>query len=305
MKSRIYAFVVVSAALLFFSARLYVGSTQNPYSNMSTTRAETSSVDDVESAPTHTYVRDRLQKTTEVLSVALPSNAGDDAANVLTEGFNSLLIADLCDDPRFSKTHSTSQLITHARSVGNTAQAEHAQRQIETLCQSPHKDTHGSDTLPSPSDFLIDNSRLVQDVHVLMTVIEEDIAAGRDVDSSDLEELIGKKLSESTSFYEMAEITSTLSDDTAVLAHALGKFGYPSGVQQDTAGAANLIAACRIFGGCEANSPFAILSCFLVCTKAMSVEEHVLWSLPERDHAQAFQAANAIVAARLAGSAGH
>lgn len=227
-----------------------------------------------------------------------PVSATGDSQNATDVLMDSVAVADLCDDPVLQKAVDTGALIhryiadpNHSRRVAQTTQ-----QSIGKLCRGDH--SIGS--LPEgaerdPFTYLAAHSTSFQETLAYVEIQKEGELT--DEARNELDLFVLRKIREARGLHELLETLTTLGQTRSV-ASALGVYGYPSNLDDDSAGYAAIIASCEIFGGCNAESPFAIRLCFLVCEQPMSASEFALNSVPAMRQRDLERAAAAIVAAR-------
>lgn len=219
----------------------------------------------------------------------------DDATDAL---FDSVAIADLCDDPASGKSLETKTLIRHyisdprhSRGVVRTTEQSikrlcGGDRPAVTLAEGGERD---------PLKYLTAHSTSFQETLAFVEMQKDGKLTGDARDQ--LNEFVLRKIRDAQGLHELIETLVALGQTRSV-ASALGVYGYPSNLDDDSAGYAAIIASCEIFGGCKAESPFAIRLCFLVCEQPMSASEFALNSVPAMRQRDLERAAAAIVAAR-------
>jgi hypothetical protein len=210
--------------------------------------------------------------------------------------------ADLCDDPRIEKSASVQDLIAYAKKNGDEARVANTQAQLKHLCNPSNMLL--SVPLVQMKDretYIAENSELVQDVIAFAGLaIEVDADGKRPVGDEEVMRFVRQHIEQASSLHEFLEVVRVLGD-AGLLKVALRDSSYPQGIQRDVEAAAAILAGCALFGGCGANSVFAINLCFLNCTRPLSAEEYAIATISSRDVDTAQLAAAAIVNVKRGG----
>jgi hypothetical protein len=207
--------------------------------------------------------------------------------------------ADLCDDPRIEKGATVQDLIAYARKNVDVAKLANTQAQLKALCDPSN--TILSLPLVQFKDretYIAEHSEFVQDAIAFASLaVEVDSDGKRPMDNDEVVRFVKKHVVQPTSLHEFLEVLRVLGD-SGLLKVALRNSGYPQVIQRDVEAAAAILAACGIFGGCEADSVFSVGLCFLNCVRPMSADEFAVSTIPVRDVDTAERAAAAIVNTR-------
>ncbi len=212
--------------------------------------------------------------------------------------FNSVAVLDLCDDPSLKKDVSTTALIEHYKSQHGPSSnvALTTERSVKSLCSSERHTLSGNSNLErDPYSYFIKESKSFQEAVAFAELLGSGEATGKD--ERQIQTFVLEKIRSSDSMYEFLETMSVFSE-TPALSMSLKDFRYPTALDKNIADYAAIIAACNIFGGCDARSPFSVRLCFLTCETPMSASEFAMHSVAEIDRGKLDSAVSAILAAR-------
>lgn len=225
----------------------------------------------------------------------------EDASNLDPEILTAVvLVLDYCNDPRFPRpsTLDPGLLISHAETSGDTARALLARQSLERLCDA---------TLPlSPAlhekldQIGFDPQAAVLDAAIAERVLLDARAdGGSDPDSVALEGTL-ELLATADGFHVYVQI-GQIASEHGLLQRFLNEQagGAPHFIQPETSNEAVVLAACRIFGGCDPLSLVSITRCFLLCDSAMGLEDLVTEHLSPAQLRQARLLAHHLVLDRL------
>lgn len=218
---------------------------------------------------------------------------GDEIDNMM----DSWAAADLCDGDAVSKDVSARSLLEHYKTKHGAQDAVvlATEELIESVCHSRTIKVSISEPYKDRRDVLFQNSPLFQDVAAFSDILNN--GAHKPVPPSEVEGFVVSAVQRASGRYELLETLTLLSNSRAIKI-GLSKFYYPAHIDPEVADYANIVAACRVFGGCGPYSAYSAQLCFLQCDHPMGAEEFARTAIPPRDLVTFEQAINAILAAR-------
>ncbi|MCK9539193.1 hypothetical protein [Dokdonella sp.] len=226
----------------------------------------------------------------------------DGSAHVeLADGIDNMMdswaAADLCDGDAVSKDVSARSLLEHYKTKHGPQDAVvlATEELIESVCHSRKTNVIISEPYKDRRDVLFQSSPLFQDVVAFSDILNN--GAHKPVPSSEVEGFVVSAVQRASGRYELLETLTLLSNSRAIKI-GLSKFYYPTHINPEVADYANIVAACRVFGGCGPYSAYSAQLCFLQCDHPMGAEEFARTAISPRDLVTFEQAINAILAAR-------
>lgn len=242
-------------------------------------------------APTALLQPHAIRRASELSRLLAADPEGKDADLAIS----ALLLMDYCSDPRLPRATGPTPdtIIAHAERKGPDARTRLTRATLARLCDTQLSLSPALQTLLGQEGILPDD--LIPESDAAARLLQEVHEGTRD--PGEALDVYMEMLAQAKGLFTYLSLATQASDGGLLARLPVSPEGP---IQSEEAQAGVMLAACRLFGGCDAMSLLAITACFLSCETAMDVEALLMDGTAPRQLRRAHLVADHLVRDRTA-----